>query len=341
MYIQIKKFNLKRCRATFIMLMFIIGPFIWMHAQDLSAYRWKPIDAKGEAKGRHENAFIQYDDKFYLVGGRGINPVNVFDPETYTWSEQGATPMEIHHFQAVVYQDAIYIMGAMTGGYPKEKPLANIWIYHPHEDKWEKGPEIPKELRRGGAGVVVYNDIFYMVCGIEYGHTSGTNNLFTSYNPATGEWKSLTKAPTIRDHFSAVVVNDKLYCIGGRNTSIHEPDNFTAFFGATNPHVDVYDFETAKWQTLENTIPVSTAAGGTVSMGDQIIYMGGESFQDKAHNETQILNTNTGQWSELAPMHTGRHGSHAILYKGKIYFAAGSPNRGGGNLNTIEVFTAD
>lgn len=37
-----------------------------------------------------------------------------------------------------------------------------------------KGPVIPEGRRRGGAGVVLFNDKIYIAYGIEYGHTSGT-----------------------------------------------------------------------------------------------------------------------------------------------------------------------
>ena len=133
-----------------ILLSFIVG--LQAQTPSLSNYRWLPIEAKAEVVGRHENAFIEYKGKFYLLGGRGVNPVNVFDPQTNIWETKGKSPMEIHHFQAVVYGNAIYLVGAMTGGYPKELPLDCIWKYYPETDKWEKGAEIPVARRRGGAG---------------------------------------------------------------------------------------------------------------------------------------------------------------------------------------------
>ena len=310
-------------------------------AQPLADYRWLPIEAKGEVVGRHENGFIEYKDKFYLIGGRGVNPVNVFDPKTSAWETKGKSPMEIHHFQAVVYGDAIYLVGAMTGGYPKETPLENFWVYYPETDKWEKGDEIPLERRRGGAGAVVYNDKIYIACGIKLGHTSGTTNMFDSYDLKTGKWEELTDAPHIRDHFPAIVANDKMYCIGGRNTSVHYPDDFGAFFSATISAVDYFDFKDGKWYTLKEPLPVPTAAGGIVKMNNYLLYMGGEGVQSQAYNETQCLDLSTGLWSQLAPMHTGRHGSGAVLHNNKIYIAAGSPNKGGGNLPTIDVFTTN
>ncbi len=302
-------------------------------------YRWTTIEASGDVTGRHENGFVEFEGKFYLIGGRGLNPVNVFDPRTNTWEIKGKPPLELHHFQAVVYDDAIYILGAMTGLYPKEKPVENIWIYYPNNDEWVMDAVIPAERQRGSAGAVLYNNKIYLVGGIEYGHTSGTNNYFDSYDLKTKEWELLTKAPNIRDHFPAIVVDDKLYCIGGRNTSLHHNGNFTAFFKATIALVDVYDFNTGSWHTLKDEIPYPTAAGGIVNIDNYILYMGGEGELKQAYNLTQCFEINKGEWTQLAPLNIGRHGSGAIFFNKNIYIAAGSQNQGGGNMNSIEVFS--
>ena len=180
-----------------------------------------------------------------------------------------------------------------------------------------------------------------MVCGIEYGHTSGTNNYFDSYDLKTKQWEVLTKAPHVRDHFPAIVVGDKLYCIGGRNTSVHFDDNLGAFFSATVPCVDVYDFIEEKWYTMKEEIPFPTAAGGLVELNNKLIYMGGEGSFPHAYFQTQCLDLESGTWSQLASLVRARHGSGAILYNDEIYLAAGSPNKGGGNMNSIEVFSAN
>ena len=306
---------------------------------NFSTYSWTTLETKGQNTARHESSMVECKGKFYLIGGRDINPVDVFDPATNTWEALGEPPMEIHHFQAVNYKDTIFLVGAMTGGYPEEKPLDHIWKYIPEEDRWEKGAEIPLAFRRGGSGAVLYKNKIYQVCGIDLGHTSGTNNHFNSYDLLSGEWKELTKAPHIRDHFSAIVVADKLYCIGGRNTSFHLPTNFEAFFDATVPYVDVYDFNVEKWETMESELPYPTAAGGTANLGNKIIYFGGEGTLDHAYDQTQCLDISTGEWTLLSSLNTGRHGGGTIVYDNKIYTAAGSPNKGGGNLSSIEVFS--
>lgn len=329
---------MKQTILSLLLALLSITAIAQQNSPDLTTYQWEELKPNGTISGRHECAFIEFEGKLYLLGGRGVLEVAQYDPQTNSWTRRGKTPLEINHFQAVVYNDAIYLVGAMNGAYPVEKPLENVWIYKPHEDRWIKGDKIPKEHQRGGAGSVYYKGKIYIACGIEYGHTSGTTNIFSCYDPKTGQWEMLTKAPHIRDHFPAIVLNDKLYCIGGRNGSLHYPKNFAAFFHATVPEVDVYDFNTQKWITLENPLPTPTAAGGIVAIGNHLIYMGGEGKSSMAYDNTQCLDTETGKWQELAPMAKGLHGSGAVYFDNCIYWAAGSFKQGGSNLKTLLKF---
>lgn len=325
-----------------LLFIFLIG-VLSLQGQNKSFknYQWAIVPTEGEVVGRHENSFIGFRDKFYLIGGRGINPVNVFDPKTNRWEAKKTTPFEMHHFQAAVYGDAIYLVGVMTGKYPNELPVENIYLYYPGKDEWVKGPEIPVARRRGSGGVVISGNKLYFICGIQAGHTSGTCAWVDSYDLKTGKWEILADAPHIRDHFSSIIVDGKIYSIGGRNTSYHEPNNFQSFFGATIHEVDCYDLKKKEWTTLPEKLPIGTAAGSVIAMFNTILYFGGESAQPRAHSETQALNLKTGKWDCLEPLAVGRHGTAAVLYNNKIYYAAGSGNMGGGNLNTLQVFAAD
>ena len=302
--------------------------------------KWTMLACTGQPDGRHETTFVEYQGKFYLIGGRESRKIDRFNPQTKVWTKMKATSPLIHHFQPVLWDNKIYMVGAMTGNYPKEPPMSHIQIYDPLRDEWTEGGEIPEARQRGSAGTVLYKGKIYMVGGITLGHTSGTNNWFDEYDPATDTWKVLPDAPHIRDHFHAVVLDDKLYCIGGRNTSYHEPGNFTAFFGAVTREIDCYDFKTKTWTTLKAKLPVGSAAGGVAVLNGKIIYFGGETAQKgPALNRTWAFDLQTETWMELANLNQGRHGSQAIVYDNKVYIAAGSPNRGGGRTNTIEMFS--
>lgn len=297
---------------------------------------WQTVETQNEPTARHENAFAEVDGKFYLIGGRGEKPTDIYDPQTQTWSEGKTPPLEMHHFQAVPYQGKIYIMGAFTGGYPDETPIPNIYIYDPESDQWEKGPVIPEERRRGAAGVVVHNDKFYLVCGIRNGHLGDYKNWLDEYDPSSNEWKVLPDAPHKRDHFQAAIVGDKIYAAGGRTSSAETGQTLEL----TVSEVDIYDFETSQWTTIEDPIPTQRAGTTAVVLGNDVIVAGGESgTQEEAHREVEALNVNSNEWRALSFLNKGRHGTQAFIFEDKIYIAAGSGNRGGGpELTSMEVF---
>ena len=288
---------------------------------------WNQVDTIGQPTARHEASLVTYKNKLYLIGGRRINPTDVYDPQTNTWTAHSKTPIELHHFQAVVYGDAIYLMGAMTGEWPNEKPVEKIIIYYPERDEYVFGNDIPEARRRGGAGVVVHNEKFYMLGGITNGHMNGYQNWFDEYNPKTGEWRILPNAPHQRDHFSTAVVKNKLYAFAGRRTE-HAIGND---FGPTEKQGNVYNFENNTWESLtEYELPTTRAGNMVLAWKNDIIIGGGESeHQVPAHNELDVFNTETKIWTQWPSLVQGRHGSGFAVIDGYVYTASGCAKRGG------------
>lgn len=305
-------------------------------AQDSTAGWHTLTPAAGEPIHRHENAYVRVDDKFYLIGGRGIRPVQIYDPATNTWTTGAPPPLSMHHFQAVAFKGKVYVIGAFTGQYPDEEPIPNVYIYNPKNDTWTKGAKIPADRRRGAAGAVAYNGKIYLIGGIRNGHIDGHVRWLDSFAPATDSWKKLPNAPHYRDHFQAAVIDGKLYAVGGRRTSKATGQ----LFELTVPEVDVYDFSANRWTTLppSSNIPTERAGSTTVSVGNKLIVLGGESgSQKQAHAEVELFNPATGQWRSLPDMNQGRHGTQAIVYQNKIYIVAGSKIRGADEINSQEV----
>jgi len=274
---------------------------------------------------RHEAAFVGIADKYYLLGGRGIKPVDIFDSKNQTWTSGAEPPVEIHHFQPVVYQDEIYLLGAMTGGYPGETPLPGIMIYNPAKDTWRTGAEIPPDRRRGGAGTALLNGKIYLVCGITDGHRGGHVAWFDVYDPVKNTWEQLPDAPRPRDHFQAVVKDNRLYAMAGRTT-----------VAATNPfantigEVDVFNFTSNTWATLSDTLPTHRAGNMAIALGDDLLVLGGESKdQLVAHSEVEALSVSTGKWRTLDSLSRGRHGTGVIHHGGQLIMASGCGNHGG------------
>ncbi|MBE9466545.1 Kelch repeat-containing protein [Dyadobacter subterraneus] len=317
----------------------IFSIFLAMNAMafSVSAQMWKAIEPENLPVKRLENAMAEANGKLYLLGGRDIKTVDEYDPKKNTWVSLSKTPLEMSHFQAVSFKDEIYVVGAFTGGYPHETPIPNIYIFNPIKNEWRKGPEIPENRRRGAAGAFVLNDKIYVICGIQDGHWDGQVAWFDEFDPATNTWKQLPDAPRKRDHIQVAVVDNKLYVAGGRLSTAR----INQVLNTTIAEVDVYDFKTGKWETLDpsNNIPTKRAGNTTVALGHKVLFIGGESdAHEVGHNEVEAFNTHTRKWEKYPSLLQGRHGTQAVTMHKKVYIAAGSGNRGGGpELNTLEV----
>ena len=308
-------------------------------AATVVAQSWEKLSTENTCTNRHENALAAVKGKLILLGGRGIKPTESFDLKSKKWTQHIETPIEMHHFQAITFQNEVWVLGAFTGGYPHETPIPNIYIFNRGKNEWRVGPEIPADRRRGAAAVFVYKDKIYIVCGIQDGHWDGHVAWMDEYDPKSKQWKKLPDAPHVRDHVQAVVLDDKIYIAGGRRSTAR----IGQVLNTTEAAVDIYDFKSGKWSTLPegSNLPTLRAGNATVVLDKKVIVIGGESGEQvPAHNEVEALNTRTMQWEKLAPLKQGRHGTGAVVVNGKIYTVAGSGNRGGGpELNSIEVMS--
>ncbi|WP_299497082.1 hypothetical protein [uncultured Shewanella sp.] len=107
---------------------------------------WSKVEAEDGSlpEARHESAFVAIGDLLVLAGGRGIKPVESFDPKYAQWIRGAKPPFEIHHFQGVDIDGTMWVVGAFTGGYPDEVPVQKVMIYDPEGARWAEGPSIPE-----------------------------------------------------------------------------------------------------------------------------------------------------------------------------------------------------
>ena len=299
---------------------------------------WIDLNESEGYTARHECSFVQAGDKFFMFGGReNATKLDIYDYATNSWTVGASPPEPFNHFQATLYEGLIWVIGAYKDNrFPNEELEENVHVYDPANNVWMEGPEIP--WPRGGGGLVVHDDKFYLVGGNVAGHDGSFVPWFDSYVPDTGEWVTLADAPHSRDHFHAAVIDNKLYAIGGRRTIKGNT------FGDTVAEVDVFDFNTEQWLTtgLPDNLPTPRAASAVAVFDGKIMVMGGESgTQSEAYDLVDALDVTTGLWEPLSPMNHRRHGTQAIVSGDGVYVAGGSPNQGGGNQKNMEAYNAD
>ncbi|MDU8885116.1 T9SS type A sorting domain-containing protein [Yeosuana sp. MJ-SS3] len=303
----------------------------------ISSQTWTEKSEDETYTARHEFGFVQAGDKFILFGGReSSQTLDVYDYTTNTWSNGGMAPIEFNHFQAITYEGLVWVIGAFKDNdFPIEEPVDHIYMYNPASEQWIQGMEIPASRKRGSAGLVIYNNKFYLVGGNTMGHDGGYVSYLDEFDPATGIWTQLTNAPRARDHFHAVTFNNKLYAIGGRLTG-----GTGGVFEPLVPEVDVYDFTTEMWSTLDasKNIPTTRAGLAVVVFDDEIYAIGGEApgfLRDQVEAYDPVLNS----WSTKNSLNYPRHGIQAIVSGDGIHVTCG--NLSGSPIKEYEYYGTD
>lgn len=289
--------------------------------------QWSHVDAVTGT--RHEGGFVQAGTAFHLVGGRESDQVQRYDFATGSWSLRAASPIKLHHFQAVELDGLIYAVGAMTGECCAEPPAPNVHLYDPLADRWTTGPAVPAGRARGGGGAVAVDGRIYWISGNTNGHYGPVTDQVDVFDPATGRFTALAPIPHPRDHVFVAAHGGRIYVAGGRDSNAGADGDV---FDDSVREIDVYDIASNTWSTLPAAAQLPTARAGapTAIVGNELIVAGGESgSQATAHAQVEALDLTTLTWRTLAPMLTPRHATQAIVSNHGFYVAAGSAVRGG------------
>lgn len=307
----------------------------------INAFRaWDLVQTSNGSRveARHEAGAVAVNGKLYVMGGRGNEAVQSYNPATRKWSSHGKPPVLMHHFQPVAIGKDIYVIGAFaTNRYPRETALAHIWIYNTDTRKWRRGMKIPANRLRGSMGAAVYQNRIYLVGGNRVGHSGQAVKWLDEFNPKTNQWKALPDAPHARDHAPIAIAEGKLIVAGGRRS--RQPNVFANTEAAT----DVFNLKTRRWEKSASNIPTPRAGTMTVAHGHEVIVIGGESTASKnAHRNVEALDVRTGRWRKLQPLTQGRHSGGAGVISDTIHVVSGNATRGGGReISSHEILLSD
>jgi N-acetylneuraminic acid mutarotase len=135
------------------------------------------------------------------------------------------------------------------------------------------------------------------------------------YNPQTDSWTSAAPMITGRSSLAAVVVNGKIYAVGGR-----DPQKVGAaqYLGA----LEVYDPSATKWTALAN-LP-TPRQGPTVGAVAGLLYVaGGVDNAGSVTSLVEVYDPSTDHWSTMAPLLTARASPAAAVIGQKLYVIGG------------------
>lgn len=184
---------------------------------------WTPIPAPPIDLVREAAAAPGPDGLIYLFGGEGggandpLACVQIFDPQTRSWSIGTPMPTARYQHEAVTGQNGrIYVLGGRTAF--AAAPLDVMEIYDPGTDSWETGPPMPTAKSHFAAMLDLDGRI--SVLGGKPGYLHNEAPYFATadaYDPRDCTWSPLPPLPFEFGECAAARLGRDVYVVGGSN----------------------------------------------------------------------------------------------------------------------------
>ena len=280
---------------------------------------------------RQETAVVAYRGEIYVLGGfdaarRIVATVEAFDPSTDRWRTAAPLPVAMHHANAAVVDDRIYVAGFLVGlGFAAD---GRIFVYDGDADRWTDGGTVPRA--RGASGVAVIGGTMWLIGGQDGGTTV---DQVSSFVPATATWATMPDLPNPRNHLVAGAIDGQIYIAGGRSGGLRGHTSVTLAFDPAR----VGD----GWRVVA---PMPTSRAGLMGavLDGRLFVFGGEGNPSPGtagvFAETESYDPMTDTWTSLALMRPGRHGTGAAASAGQVFVPGGADRQAFGAVATNEAF---
>ena len=257
------------------------------------------------------------DGKIYVVGGYSVidrrmkilKVVEVYDPQTGTWVRKQDMSIPRRQFGIGVAAGKIYAIGG-ENFFDFEKPqrLDHVEVYDSVSDTWAKRADLPS--RRDEVKVAVVRDTIYIIGGFRWPPVGlgGLGNALATievYQPKTNRWREKADMPNLRANFSTVVVDDKIYLIGGYSIALERFDGHLKT-------VEVYDPETERWDESP-PMPTKNTPFGAAAVNGKIYILGSDRENGERSLDVEVFNAGGVTVIDKLPVRWGElKAEHAI-----------------------------
>lgn len=171
--------------------------------------RWHQM--AGMPTARSGLAVASVESRLYAIGGEAgdqvLGTVEMYDPESDSWSVLGAKPTPVADVHAVSFGGKIFVPG---GRLQSGEVTSILEIYDPRQDQWDQGAELPVPL--SAYGLVSHEGKLYSFGGFD--GDQYVSQVFR-YDPEQDVWDQFASLPEARGYVGVASVNEKIYVLGG------------------------------------------------------------------------------------------------------------------------------
>ena len=254
------------------------------------------------------------------------------------WMRKSDMPISASGIGTGVIDGKIYVIsGWHFAAWPTGSPVRAFRVYDTQTDTWTVKPDLPSSIFAEPvyySSVCVIKNEVYVLGGFQdtvAGYLNPAETLKV-FNLASNGWVLRAKMPTARGWMASVVLNNKIYAMGGLAKSGEEstfmtPQWYDAKDKATTEEVlsvvEVYDPTTDTW-TKKANMPTARFAMSAAVVAGKIYILGGVANNGEVLNTVEVYDPTTDTWTKKGNMPTARWAAIAVEINDKITVIGGS-----------------
>lgn len=290
----------------------------------ITAITWSTVAS--HPKNMSEGQSVVANGKLYSFGGFApccipTRHVYVYDPAINSWTRLADMPKALTHAgittdEQFIYYASGYIEKTNASGEPSGQIFGTkqVWRYDIANNTYSPMPDLPVELA-GGVLVLLGRNLHY-IGGSNMARTLDVGDHYVLSLDGGTSWTTAASMPNPRHHMGGVVLDGKIYTVGGQ----HKHD------GELVPQRSVhrYDPVSDSWQELAS-LPFGRnhITGATFLVRGQIMVVAGQTTHRNPIDDVTVYDPQTNSWTDVTPLPAPRFSGVAGVINGVIYYATG------------------
>ncbi|HNT33550.1 MAG TPA: kelch repeat-containing protein [bacterium] len=274
---------------------------------DPESKTWTQLGNMQVARSDFDSVLI--GSRIYVMGGvyrdefRGdvfLSSCEVFDTNTGTWECLPDMNEARAAFRAVALNGKIYVMGGCNN---LSEDLSSCEVFDPATGSWTMLASM-NQARILFESVVLDGNIYVLGGRTDRGSYSDALSTCEVYDTNSNTWQALPEMRRPHDTFQAVVLNNRIYALGGHS-----------------PYCEFFDPEDRSW-TLISSMTQARRFFQAVVLKNKIYAFGGDSTNGFV-STAEVFDPTANQWFRLTEMSAPQGQFRVEVLRNSIYVIGG------------------